>query len=225
MDHPIVNTSIASLNESATLKINEKAKSLRQQGHSVCHFGFGQSPFSVHETIQEALKKNAYRKEYLPTLGLLELRETICDFYQRYYGYDFNPDCICIGPGSKELIFQILFILEGPLLIPAPSWVSYGPQAHIRGKQIAIIHTTRDNDYKITGEDLQRACDIQKNDAQKILIINNPNNPTGTVYSDKEIKEISEVARKNSVIIISDEIYALINFTQFFFFWIFFSLS
>ncbi len=214
MDQPIVNTSIAGLTESATLKINERAKLLRKQGHSVCHFGFGQSPFPVHESIQEALKSNSHRKEYLPTLGLLELRETICDFYQKYYKYNFSPDCICIGPGSKELIFQILFILEGPLLIPAPSWVSYGPQAHIRGKQIAIIHTSKDKGYKLTGEDLQRTCDVQKNHAQKILIINNPNNPTGMVYSDDEIEEISQVARKNSVIIISDEIYALINFTQ-----------
>lgn len=211
---PIVNRAIATLKESATLMINEKAKSLRRAGHSVCHFGFGQSPFPVHESIQEALKKNSYRKEYLPTLGLLELRETICDFYQKYYKYEFSPDCICIGPGSKELIFQALFVLEGPLLIPAPSWVSYGPQAHIRGKQIAIIHTSKDHDYKLTAQALQEACDAQKNDSQRILIINNPNNPTGMVYSDSEIKQISEVARKNSVIIISDEIYALINFNH-----------
>lgn len=211
---PTVNTSIATLKESATLMINEKAKALRLAGHSVCHFGFGQSPFPVHESIQEELRKNSYRKDYLPTLGLLELRETICDFYHRYYKYEFSPDCICIGPGSKELIFQALFVLEGPLLIPAPSWVSYGPQAHIRGKQIYVIHTSKENSYKLTAQDLQKACDAHPNSPQKILIINNPNNPTGIVYSDEEIQEISQVARKNSVIIISDEIYALINFNQ-----------
>lgn len=211
---PIVNMSISTLKQSATLLINEKAKALRQAGHSVCHFGFGQSPFPVHESIQESLKKNAHRKEYLPTLGLPELRETICDFYKRYYKYEFTPDCICIGPGSKELIFQALFVLEGPLFIPAPSWVSYGPQAQIRGKQIVIIKTGKDNHYKLTGQTLQAACDAHKNHPQKILIINNPNNPTGLVYSDDEIKEISQVARDNGVIVISDEIYALINFTQ-----------
>ena len=212
MLNPILNRAITTLKESATLAINETAKRLRREGEPIVHFGFGQSPFAVHKSLQEALKAASFHKEYLPTLGLLELREAICQFYKTYYHYDFSPNCVLIGPGSKELIFQTLFVLEGPLLIPAPSWVSYGPQAHIRGKEVVPIRTKKQNGYKLTSTELQEACQAQDVSRQKILIINSPNNPTGAVYSESELKALSAVCREEGVIVISDEIYSLVNF-------------
>lgn len=210
---PILNTTIQKLKESATLAINQAAKKLRSEGKEVFHFGFGQSPFPVADLVQEELSRHTDKKEYLPTLGLEPLREAICSFYKRKYHYHFQPDCVLIGPGSKELIFQALFVLEGPVLIPAPSWVSYGPQAHIRGKQVHTILTRRENDYKLHPEDLEVACNLLLVNRQKILILNNPNNPTGTVYTDKEIRDISEVCKRHGIIVISDEIYALTDFS------------
>ncbi|MBN22058.1 MAG: aminotransferase class I/II [Bdellovibrionaceae bacterium] len=209
----LLNPNILSLRESATLAINQTAKKLRSKGETVYHWGFGQSPFEVPQSIQDALKKASHHKEYLPTLGLLELREAISDFYHQQYGYSFHPDHILIGPGSKELIFQALFILEGPLLIPAPSWVSYGPQAQIRGKKVVPIQTQEKHGYKLQPEEFLETCKKLESESQKVLIINNPNNPTGSVYTDLEIQKISKICKEHNVIVISDEIYALCDFS------------
>ena len=210
---PALNPLVLSLKESATLAVNLKALELRQKGADIVHFGFGQSPFPVPEAIQQALRENADKKDYLPTQGLPELCEAIAAFYQTEFGYNFTPTDVCVGPGSKELIFQIIYLMEGPLLVPVPSWVSYGPQAALRGKEIIPIPTSRDNNYRLTPEALDRAC-YRAGQAQKLLIFNNPNNPTGALYHEKEIKEIAEICRAYQVIVISDEIYAMIDFDQ-----------
>lgn len=208
---PALNPLVLSLKESATLAINLKALKLRQQGENIVHFGFGQSPFPVPEVIQEALRNNVDKKDYLPTQGLPELCEAVASFYREQFGYDFKTHEVCIGPGSKELIFQIFYLMEGPLLVPVPSWVSYGPQAALRGKEIIPIQTSRENNYRITPELLDKAC-YSAGQSQKLLIFNNPNNPTGSLYHEKEIQEIAEICRAYNVIVISDEIYAMIDF-------------
>ena len=128
-----LNPNILSLKESATLKINQEVLANRLRGECTFHFGFGQSPFPVPRILQEELRKNVHQKDYLPTRGLWRLRECIAQHYQKKRDYLLEPEGIVIGPGSKELIFQSLFILQGAVLIPAPSWVSYGPQVQIRG--------------------------------------------------------------------------------------------
>ena len=155
---PVLNPLVLSLKESATLAINLKAIGLRESGKKVHHFGFGQSPFPVPEAIQEALRKNADKKDYLPTQGLPELCEAVADFYRKRFQYNFTAENVCVGPGSKELIFQTLYLMEGPLLVPAPSWVSYGPQAALRGKEIVQIPTKRENGYRLQVEELDRVA-------------------------------------------------------------------
>jgi aspartate/methionine/tyrosine aminotransferase len=98
-------------------------------------------------------------------------------------------------------------------MVPAPSWVSYGPQAKIRSKNFIPITTNIKNGYRLQAEELDKICSIQKSQ-QKILILNNPCNPTGSVYSSNELRALAEVCRKQGVIVISDEIYALINFGE-----------
>ncbi len=210
---PALNPLVLSLKESATLAINLKALNLRRQGVDIVHFGFGQSPFPVPGVIQQALRDNADKKDYLPTQGLPELCEAVAGFYSKEFGYGFKPADVCIGPGSKELIFQIIYLMEGPLLVPVPSWVSYGPQAALRGKEIIPIPTSRENNYRLTPEQLDRACH-SAGQSQKLLIFNNPNNPTGALYHTREIREIAEICRAYQVIVISDEIYAMIDFDQ-----------
>lgn len=210
---PALNPLVLSLKESATLAINLKAIGLREAGKTVHHFGFGQSPFPVPDNIQEALRKNADKKEYLPTQGLPELCEAVAAFYRDRFGYNFSAENVCIGPGSKELIFQTLYLMEGPLLVPAPSWVSYGPQAALRGKEIVQIPTKRKNCYRLQVADLDRVAH-KLGQQQKLLIINNPNNPTGCIYSKNELKELAKICRAYQIIVISDEIYAMIDFTN-----------
>jgi aspartate aminotransferase len=209
---PSINPLVLNLKESATLSINMMVKRLRSEGQDVCHFGFGQAPFPVAGIIQEALRANAHRNIYLPTEGLPELREAVSQFYKNEFDLVFSPNDVFIGPGSKELIFQTSYLLEGSLLVPAPSWVSYGPQATIRGKRLYPIETSRDNSYKLTAIDLDRACH-HMGQQQKMLILNNPNNPTGAVYREEELEEIAQICRAYKVIVISDEIYAMIDFT------------
>ncbi|MBC76229.1 MAG: aminotransferase class I/II [Halobacteriovoraceae bacterium] len=207
-----LNPDVSGLKESSTLKINQTALSKRAKGEKVFHFGFGQSPFPVLPQIVEELKQNAHRKEYLPTKGLLPLRQAICDYYKSKFGYDFHEDLVIVGPGSKELLFQALFALEGPVIVPAPSWVSYGPQVNLRGKDITPVITKETNNYKLTPEELKEVC-VNLGPGQKVLILNTPNNPSGAVYAEKEISELAKICKQNNIIVISDEIYAEVDFS------------
>ncbi len=198
----------------ANLKINDQIKQLREycRSHKCLrpyhHFAFGQSPFSPHPLIVESLKENADQHSYLPTAGLVELREQIANFYQRQFHFDCHSSQVVVSPGSKEIISIILAVLEGDVIIPVPAWVSYLPQAKILKKNILKIMTSAENNYKLTAEQLLHATS-DNTDKQKILILNHPNNPTGCIYTVEELTEIADVCKKQNIIIISDEIYAL----------------
>lgn len=206
-----VNSRIGGVKESATLAINERAMALRRQGKEVFHFGFGQSPFPVHPLIVDSLVANSHRKAYLPTLGLPELRNNISSYYgKKSRGYAWQAENIIIGPGSKELLFDLFYLLEGVLLLPVPSWVSYYPQAQLVGKQVVPVGS--DANYKITAADLNEAVSkasaLGHDAEQLILLLNSPNNPSGSAYADKELQELADIARQHNIIIIADEIYA-----------------
>jgi len=115
---PVINNQIGSLKESATLFINQLALKLRSEGQNICHLGFGESPFPVPEPMRIALQENAYRKQYITGYGLPELRKAVAGFFKSEFGYNYSFEKIFIGPGSKELIFQLVYLLEGPLMVP-----------------------------------------------------------------------------------------------------------
>lgn len=209
----LINKQIDSLKESATLHINQIAISLKNKGQNIYHLGFGESPFPVPKAMQEELKKNVHQKHYISGNGLPELRKAIAKFFKNEFNYDYSSENIFVGPGSKEMIFQLVYMLEGPLMVPSPSWVSYGPHAHIRSKKFVPINTNIKNSYRLQASELDQICKIQNN-KQKILILNNPSNPTGSVHSSEELNELSDVCRKHNVIVISDEIYSLLNFRK-----------
>ena len=208
-----LNPRVAELEESATLKINQTAKRMREAGEDLCHLGFGESPFPVPELLQQALRENTHHKSYLPGPGLPELREAVAGFFRKEFGYDAAMERVFVGPGSKELLFDLLYLLEGPLLVPAPSWVSYGPQARMLGKPVQPIPTLRENRYRLQAEELERACQ-ESGSGQKLLILTNPSNPTGSVHHAQELQELAEVCRRYQVLVIADEIYALVNFSD-----------
>ncbi|MCO4755512.1 MAG: aminotransferase class I/II-fold pyridoxal phosphate-dependent enzyme, partial [Bacteriovoracaceae bacterium] len=141
-----------------------------------------------------------------------ELRRAICSYYKSKFDYDFDQEMLIVGPGSKELLFQALFALEGPVIVPAPSWVSYGPQVNLRGKPITRVFTEEANSYKLTTDELKEVCD-KLGKTQKILVLNTPNNPSGAVYTENEVEALAEICRENNVIVISDEIYAEVDFS------------
>ncbi len=206
-----INKNIQQLKPSATLAINQKVRELRAKREDVFHFGFGQSPFPVHPSIVNALRDNATNNHYLPTLGLEALRKTITKFLITYQNIDVNSEYVYIGPGSKELLYQTILILEGTFLIPKGSWVSYGPQINSKNGKFEILKTHLEHNFKLEASALQEYCEANPEE-QKILILNSPNNPTGVVYSINELDKLAKVCKQYNIIVLSDEIYSQINF-------------
>ena len=204
-----VKDQISQLRPSATLAINEESNRLKKSGKKIYKFGFGQSPFPVPETVVSALKSNASKHNYLPMQGLEELRTVIANYLNKNNNNNFSKEDIVIGPGTKELMLLTQIIFKGDVLLPAPSWVSYQPQAIIAKNNVHWIQTTSASNWFPTGKQLEDKVK-SINSESLLLIINSPNNPSGTIC--KNLQEIAEVARKYKIIILSDEIYSQLNF-------------
>ena len=195
-----INQHISELKPSATLLINEKVRELRNNGQEITHFGFGQSPFPIHQSIVEELKNNATNNHYLPVNGLEKLRQQVSNFLVEHQGIQRASDLIFIGPGSKELLYQSILIFEGEFLIPKGSWVSYIPQIKSKGGSYQILETTLENNFKLTPSVLESY--LSNSQVQKhILVLNSPNNPTGAVYSDAEYQSLAKVCRKHKILV------------------------
>ena len=198
---------------------NLKLNTFLQEFHSDCPhpecsfgfygFAFGQSPFPVPKPVQDALVNNADKGKYAGVPGIQELREVISQYVKRNFGVDADPRRVYVGPGTKELIFNLLEILHGTVILPTPAWLGYLPQIRFLKKNYHMLHVRKNG--KITPNDLEHLT-LRLHDRQKILILNNPNNPTGLVYSQLELEEIADVCRKHEIIVISDEIYALTTY-------------
>ena len=201
--------SLTKLKPSATLVINEKCKKLINQGKKVYQFGFGQSPFPVPEKIVLALKDNAHRKEYLPMQGLTKLRQSISDYLKDRTEIKYPEENIMVTPGSKEAMLLMHVAFNGEVILSAPSWVSYEPQAIIGRNKVHWIETTRENNWFPTAKQLEKKVK-SINKKNLIFILNSPNNPSGTIC--KNLKEIAMVAKRYNLLILSDEIYTDLTF-------------
>jgi aspartate aminotransferase len=208
----LLNPHVQGLGNSPTLRINELSNKLILEGKEVFKLGLGQSPFPVPDSVQEALRKNAQQKDYLPVQGLMALREAVAAYHVRENKIAATAANVMIGPGSKELLFILQLAHGGDLLIPAPSWVSYEPQARIIGKQVHWLQTTAREGWRLQAEEIERHC--AQTNAPALLILNYPNNPVGNSYSPEQLKAIADVCRKYGVIILSDEIYGELYFDQ-----------
>ena len=205
-----IKKSILKLKESSTLVINEKSKDLINQGKKVYQFGFGQSPFPVPETIVESLKNHAHRKEYLPIQGLVKLREAISKYLLKKTGNNYPKENILITPGSKEAMLLMHIAFKGEIIIPAPGWVSYEPQAQIGSNKVHWLETKRSNNWFPTALELEKKIKKVGKNKNIIFILNSPNNPSGSVCNN--LKEIAKVAKKYKLIVLSDEIYTDLTF-------------
>jgi aspartate aminotransferase len=178
--------------------------------HNECNFGyygfaFGQSPFQVPKIVQDALIKNANKGAYAPVPGIPELRNAISKYNKHYFGMDIAPERVYVGPGTKELIFNLLEVLHGTVILPTPAWLGYLPQIRFLKKNYHMLPTRANK--KISPVDLKKLA-LRLHDRQKILILNNPHNPTGLLYNKLELEEITDVCREQKITVISDEIYA-----------------
>jgi aspartate aminotransferase len=138
-----------------------------------------------------------------------ELREAVAKYTSKKKNYEYKAENIIIGPGSKELMFLLHVIFDGEIILPAPSWVSYAPQAILGRNKTHILETKRENNWFPTAEELEELILKDKN-KNYLLFLNSPNNPSGQVC--KNLNEISEVVKKYNLIILSDEIYSELTF-------------
>ncbi len=207
-----IKKNILKLKESSTLAINERSKELIESGKKIYRFGFGQSPFQIPEKIVETLKNNAHKKEYLPIQGLPNLRENISKYLLKRTGINYSKENILITPGSKEAMLLMHVTFNGEILTPAPSWVSYEPQADIGKNKVHWLETSSINNWFPTAAELE--VKLKKIGKRKnlILILNSPNNPSGAICNNLE--EIARVAKKYKLIVLSDEIYTDLSFNN-----------
>ena len=200
---------VKNLEPSSTLKINEISKKLEDSGKEIFKFGFGQSPFEIPTNIVSALKDNANHNIYLPMQGMKKLREVIAKHVSKKKTYEYTSENIIIGPGTKELMFLLQILFDGEILLPAPSWVSYYPQATLGRNKVHWIQTKRENNWFPTAEDIEEVVSKNK-ETNYLLFLNSPNNPSGLICNNLE--EISLIVKKYNILILSDEIYSELTF-------------
>ena len=201
-----INLNVRGMAPSATLAINEHCNALIAEGRRVFKLGLGQSPFPVPASVVDALRDHAAEKEYLPVRGLHDLRRAVAHYTERKAGIDRTAEDVLIGPGSKELMFLLQLVFYGELVIPTPAWVSYAPQARIVGRRVKPIPTRAEDGWMLTPEALDRVCS-EGDDAPRILILNYPNNPTGSTFKVEQLRAIAKIARQHRLLLLSDEIY------------------
>ena len=202
---------VKSLKPSSTLAINETSRKLEEQGKKIFKFGFGQSPFKVPVDVVEELKNNAHQNQYLPMQGLSKLRDAVAKYTSVKKNFNYKSENVIIGPGSKELMFLLHIIFDGEIILPAPSWVSYAPQAILGRNKVKILQTKAENNWFPTAKEIEELILKEKN-KNYLLFINSPNNPSGQICENLE--EIAEVANKYNLIILSDEIYSELSFEK-----------
>ena len=199
--------------KSGTLALNERSRELAAAGRKVYRFGFGESPFPAPARVQAALSGAAHRQDYTPVAGLPQLREKVAAFHHEVDGYPVNGDQILIAPGTKPLLHNIMRAFDdAEVYLPAPSWVSYAPQARLAGHRVIEIPTRYEGRWRVTPAELERVI-RRKGSARraKLLVLNYPGNPDGLTYSRDELEALAEVLRRHGVWALSDEIYGLLD--------------
>lgn len=199
---------VKNVNESQTLQITGKAKKMQGEGLDVVSLSAGEPDFPTPDFVCAAAIKAIQEgfTKYTINTGILELRKAISDKFQRDNNVTYSSDQIIVSTGGKQSIANIFLALlnEGDeVIIQAPYWVSYPEMAHLADATPVIINSGIDSDFKITPAQLEAAITPKT----KLFVFNSPSNPTGTVYSEQEIRNIMKVLVDKDIFIISDEIY------------------
>ena len=203
------------LKPSATLAITAKAKDLKSKGIDIIGFGAGEPDFDTPNNIKSAAKDSIDSgfTKYTAASGIIELKEAIRERISIDYGLSYENKEILVGSGAKHVLYNLFNVLidegeEAP--IPAPYWVSYPEQVKISGGSPIILHTNQEDGFKITKKQIESRC----NENTKILVLNYPSNPTGSTYNYDELCQIAEICKEKNLIVISDEIYDKIIYSN-----------
>ncbi|WP_373370302.1 pyridoxal phosphate-dependent aminotransferase [Irregularibacter muris] len=199
---------IKNITPSATLSVTATANQLKAEGLDVITFGVGEPDFDTPEYIREAGIRAIQKglTKYTPVNGILSLREAISEKLRRDNNIDYSPEEIIINSGAKHSISTALQAICNPgdeIIIPIPYWVSYPEMVKLVGAVPIFVQTQKENNFKITGEELLSAITPKT----KAIFLNTPNNPLGTIYSKNELETIANIAIEKQIYVISDEIY------------------
>ena len=208
-----LSSAVQRIKESPTLAVTAKASLLKSQGIDIIGLAAGEPDFDTPEFIKQGAIQaiNDGKTKYTPVGGIPSLKNAIVDKFKNDNGLDYKAEEIVVGVGGKQCIFNLcLSVLDAgdEVVIPAPYWVSYEDIAVLTGAEAKIISTTIEDNFKITAEQLDTAL----TEKTKLVFLNSPSNPTGSVYTKEELVQLATVLHKHpNVIIASDDIYEHIN--------------
>ena len=200
--------------EPETLKMAKLGRELRAKGIDIIDLSLGEPDFDTPQHIKEAAKKaiDDNWSHYPPVAGYPDLREAICQKLKRDNNLDYKPENIVVSTGAKQSLANVVLALVDigdEVIIPAPFWVTYSELVKIAGGVPVIVRTPMENKYKISPQQLEETI----TERSKVFLFSSPCNPSGTVYTKEELKELADVFEKNpGISVISDEIYEYINF-------------
>jgi aspartate aminotransferase len=196
------------IEESATMAISARAKAMKKAGENVIALAAGEPDFNTPDHIVAAAKRALDEgfTRYTPASGMPELRAAWAEEVGRKRHVSYEPKQLIVTAGGKQAIFNIVYALVDPgdeVIIPAPYWVSYPEQVQAIGAKPVILQTISDQDFKISPQALREAI----TERTRLLILNSPSNPTGTVYTRAELQDLAEVLVEKGVPVLSDEVY------------------
>ncbi|KAH0028591.1 PLP-dependent transferase, partial [Aureobasidium melanogenum] len=199
---------------SPTLAINEAVESVQAQGRKVVHLGFGEATFPIQKDVLKIHEHYSRSTSYMPVAGLMSLRQSIAKFNSERLGVRIDTEQIIVAPGSKALLFALFDILQGDVLLPRPSWVSYEPQIKHANKSLFWVETDEEDRHTITKQALDDTYEkaIQNGGNPRIMLINSPSNPTGQTFTATNMEIIVRFCQTKQILLISDEIYSDIAF-------------
>ena len=204
-----LSNSIKRIKPSATMAVTQQARELKSQGKDIIGLGAGEPDFDTPEHIKNAAISaiNNGDTKYTPVDGTPELKSAIKDKFKRDNNLEYNLDEISVGTGGKQIIFNAFAVTLNKgddVLIPAPYWVTYPDVVNYFNARTIFIECSESNDFKITLKQLDEAI----TPSTKWSILNSPSNPTGACYTEKELKDISDILEKNThVNILTDDLY------------------
>lgn len=206
---------IIGLNEPQTIAMAQKSRDLQAQGFDVINLSIGEPDFTTPQHIQDAAIEAIQSQKYFaypPVAGYPDLKEAVCKKMLMDNGLEYTPNQVVIATGAKQAVINTILCTVNPgdeVILPAPFWVSYELMVQIAEGVPVRIHTTIEQNYKMSPAQLEAAITPKT----KAFLFSSPCNPTGTVYSQNELEEFAKIFRKNpQIVVISDEIYEFINF-------------
>ncbi len=203
----------AAVQPSATLAAGARAKQLQVEGVKVFDFSLGEPDFPTPEHICAAAVKAMKdgHTRYTPANGVPALRSAVSRFYQKTYGMSYKPEQVLISNGAKHSLHNALAATVGPgdeVIIPTPYWVSYSDLVQMTGASSVLVPTTMETGFKMTPAQLRAAVTPRG----KLLMLNSPSNPTGSVYTRQELEALADVVLETGLSVLSDEIYEKLVF-------------